>query len=157
MRVESLSCNEANAHIQQLQKQLDDCRAQILRFVPTGQISDKNISEEVETLYQGLFNWVASLPDIIGFGTMWPIIYHGRKQQGNTFTYNVSVYSEIVVQAQSELLAHALFCHVYHHLFKPSFLGASEWDRSLLEKLLAHIRQIEPKKVRLIKAPSNQA
>ncbi|XHG03294.1 hypothetical protein AWENTII_006609 [Aspergillus wentii] len=58
---------KANRRILKLEDELDDCHAQIFRFIPTYEISDATISNEYIQLRENVSNWMEGLPDITRF------------------------------------------------------------------------------------------
>lgn len=57
----------AEQQIMQTEQDLENCRAQIFKSLPTYEVTDARISEELIRLRANLANWVEELPDLNAF------------------------------------------------------------------------------------------
>lgn len=122
-------------HIHHLEAELDACRTQIVKSIPTCGISDTNIREEYCLLRDNFSNWIEGLPEIQNFAS--DIEGAGLPARE---------YPEGAAAAQSEILTFILFEYLWIRIFHVHIFGASREEQELLGKLLHGVHLLEPKK-----------
>lgn len=129
---------QAKERIQKLEADLDDCRNQILRSIPTYEISDAWISAEFTKLSEGVSNWVEGFPDILHFPRTFnstPLHIRG----------DVDMFPQGLNSAQTEIMTN--FIVLWKRLFQPFLVALSSSEAQLLKRLYHNMYNVEPKKV----------
>lgn len=122
-------------HIHHLEVELDACRTQLVKSIPTCGISDTSIKEEYCLLRDSFSNWIEGLPEIKNFESDIEWANLPPKE-----------YPEGVAAAQSEILTFILFKYLWLNIFNVQIFGASRGEQALLGKLRRGIDLQEPKK-----------
>lgn len=143
LREQRLSQDEQ--YIKQMEHDLENCRAQIFKSIPTYEVTDARISEELNLLRANLANWVEELPDLNGFtDTFWNTLT-GLDVFPLNDPWPLSWPVE-PTSAQTEIITKIIFGHFFNELF-PMLLPAMPLeDQRLLERLQCGIDDLEPKK-----------
>lgn len=121
-------------HIHHLEAELDACRTQIVKSIPTCGISDSSIQKEYCLLRDNFSNWIEGLPEINNFESV---------QWDNL---PPKEYPEGAAAAQSEILTFIFFKCLWMNIFEVQIFGASRGEQALLGKLRRGIHLQEPKK-----------
>lgn len=121
--------------IHHLEAELDACRTQIVKSIPTSGISDTSIMEEYSLIRDNFSNWIEGLPEIHNFTSDLERLNLPPKE-----------YPEGAAAAQSEILTFVMFEHLWMEVFNVKIFGASPEEQYFLEKLHRGIHFLEPKK-----------
>ncbi|PYI05258.1 hypothetical protein BO78DRAFT_408470 [Aspergillus sclerotiicarbonarius CBS 121057] len=131
---------------QQLEKQLQDCQARILKFSPASCLSDTTVSGEFIKIRDNLSNWVEEFPDICSdFKRDLPMAVNGFENDPLIFGWPDS-YPQEPIAVQSELLMHLVFCRLWIGFFNVPIPGLSSSDENLLAHLQEGMLLLQPKK-----------
>lgn len=136
---------QAEQHIKQTEHDLENCRAQIFRSLPTYEVTDVRISEELNRLRANLANWLEELSDLNAFtDAFWNAL-----RDLDVFPLNdpwPHSWSVERVSAQTEIITKIIFSHLFNKLFLVLLPAMPLEDKRLLECLQRGMDGLEPKK-----------
>ncbi|KAL1969790.1 hypothetical protein VTN77DRAFT_7299 [Rasamsonia byssochlamydoides] len=140
-----LELQQAKERIQQLEKELDNCRTQVFQSIPAFDVSDAWILEELTTMRENLSNWVEGLPEIFRFRNAWEIVVEDRALISH-IRARPGMFPQGFSRAQTEILAQCLFRVLLSDLFEVVLVGTSPDECRVLENIQNGIRCLEPSK-----------
>lgn len=137
---------EAKAQVEQLGKQIEDSySAQTSRLAYKFKVSDLWISRELDSIYQGLLNWVVELPEVPHFDRAWSNFHQYLNSKGYAGSFKVTLSPETTNHAQPELLAYGIFRILWDFIFEPILVGADPDTRKCLECIMENMAKLDPK------------
>ncbi|PYH72113.1 uncharacterized protein BO88DRAFT_476564 [Aspergillus vadensis CBS 113365] len=142
MRQENAKLKQRN---QDLEEQLQECQAKILRFSPSSDLSDTTVMQEFVKIRDNLSNWIEGLPEICtDFDTQ---IGSALKdfQCHLHMSKSIHTYPQGLLGIQSELLMHTVFRRLEVELLKASVPGMQASDEALLSDLQAGMVSLQSK------------
>ncbi|GAA85081.1 similar to An16g05280 [Aspergillus luchuensis IFO 4308] len=143
MRQENAKLKQRN---QDLEEQLQECQARILKFTLSSDLSDTTVLQEFVKIRDNLSNWVEGLPEICtGFDTHLECALK-EFQCYLHIVGGINSYPQGVLEVQSELLMHVVFCRLEVGLLKASVPGMLASDEALLSDLDAGMVSLQSKK-----------
>lgn len=140
-----LELQQAKERIQQLEKDLDNCRAQVFESIPAFEVSDTSILEGLTTLRESLSNWVEGLPEISQFQSTWELATRDFNVTSH-ISATPGIFPQGFSASQTEILEQWLFLELLLGLFETVLVGASPSDSDAIETLCDGIHRLEPKK-----------
>lgn len=126
-------------HINCLEAELDECRTQIFKSLPTDGISDTCIREEYSFLRENLSNWVEGFPEIDSFASVMKK-YRIRPRGSPAW------FPEGHSAAQLEIMILIIFNSLWLRVFTVLVFSASPSDLGLLGGLYHGMHLMKPEK-----------
>lgn len=142
---QALELQEKQAYIDRLEKELQEYRSQVFRSLNVFKISDQWISEQLNDIYQVLFNWVTQLPDIAEFPQIWPRAYAFLNDNGWVRSLEINIDAENIEHLQSELMTFGIFRVLWEHVFKLRWVGMDPPMQRRFEKIYEDMEKLDPK------------
>ncbi|GLI78719.1 hypothetical protein PoHVEF18_007040 [Penicillium ochrochloron] len=144
---------QARKDIQRLEERLRQQEDEIIRYrsetfrsLNAFEISDRQISDELTSIYMGLSNWVEGLPEPKNGDYNWQEVMQFMGHNGYTVIFNELFATEQAGDTQMELLKHIVCSILWDNIFEPLLVGATEDQNLWLKELCANIRLLQPPK-----------
>ena len=138
--------HNANMRIEQLGRQIED--DQVFRLSLLGakhSVGDVQMSGELDSIYQGILNWAAELPEFADFDSTWPKVHQALNNTGRAGNFNLSPQSAILEKAPSEALAFEICRIMWERFFNASIIGALGNTRTSLEDIIDNMAKLTPR------------
>ncbi|TPR09871.1 hypothetical protein CAN33_0053635 [Aspergillus niger] len=143
MRQENAKLKRRN---QDLEEQLQDCQARILRFSLSSDLSDTTVMQEFVKIRDNLSNWIEGLPEICAeFDAQMECALEGFQCYLHRFG-GMNSYPQGTLGVQFELLMHIVFRRLEVGLLKASVPGMLASEEALLSDLHAGMISLQSKR-----------
>lgn len=126
-------------YINYLEAELDECRTQIFKYLPTDGISDTCIREKYSLLRDSLSNWVEGFPEIDSFTSE-------MEEYDMRIRASPALFPEGLAAAQLEILTLITSGNLWLSIFTVPVFGAPQSDLALLQGLYHGMHLLEPEK-----------
>jgi small-conductance mechanosensitive channel len=125
-------------------------RSETFRSFNSFEISDRQISDELTSIYMGLSNWVEGLPEPKDGDCNWQNLMQFMHRNGYTMIFNQSMTPEHMAETQVELVKHVVCSMLWENILEPFLVGATKDQMSWLEELCVNIKLLQPPKGKFI-------
>ncbi|PYH39271.1 uncharacterized protein BO87DRAFT_392920 [Aspergillus neoniger CBS 115656] len=132
-------------HNQNLEEQLQDCQARILRSSPVAVLSDATVLADFSRIRETLSNWVEELPKIREDFADHLSATFSELSLDSHISKDTNSYPQRPLAVQSELLMHLVFCRLSKGLFEVLVPGISPSDNDLLDGLREGLLSLQSK------------
>ncbi|GKZ16560.1 hypothetical protein AbraCBS73388_000140 [Aspergillus brasiliensis] len=127
-----------------LEEQLQDCQARILKFSLPSDLSDTTVLQEFVKIRDNLSNWTEGLPEICkDFDTQLECALEVSDCYRRIYG-DVKSFPQGLIGVQSELLMHIVFCRLGKGLLESLVPGMLVSDEALLSDLHAGLSSLQP-------------